>query len=178
MKNYFYILLLTILFLSSCSNKKTENTSNSVDKQELKTKLEDINRYMLQQEITMIDDYIKNQDLDFIRTGTGLRYVIINQNEGDLIKQGDMVTIEYEISSLDGNVIYTSANEGNKTFVVGRGGVESGLEEAILKLHKNDSAILIIPSHLAHGLVGDGNKIPPKSTLIYKLKVVENKVNK
>lgn len=176
MKGYYYILLM-ILFLFSCSEKKTENENNIIDKQEVKTKLEDINRYLLQKELMMIDNYIKNQDLDFIRTGTGLRYVIIDQNEGDLIKQGDVVTISYEISSLNGDIFYTSVNEGNKSFVVGRGGVESGLEEAILKLHIGDEALLIIPSHLAHGLVGDGNKIPAKTTLIYKLKVIENKRN-
>lgn len=176
MKNYLYIILI-LLFLFSCSDKQSDNKSNIVDKQQLKTKLEDVNRYLLQQEIAMIDDYIKNQNLDFIRTGTGLRYVVTKQNEGDLIKQGNVVTIDYEVSLLSGDVLYSSDNDGNKTFIVGRGGVESGLEEAILKLHNGDEAVLIIPSHLAHGLVGDGNKIPPKATLIYKLKVIENKVN-
>lgn len=171
-------MLLMSLFLFSCSDNKTEDKNNVIDKQEFRNKLEDVNRYMIQQEILVIDDYIKNQNLDFVRTGTGLRYVITKQNENNtLIKQGDVVTISYEISSLNGNVFYTSDNEGDKSFVVGRGGVESGLEEAILKLHEGDEAVLIIPSHLAHGLVGDGNRIPAKSTLIYKLKVVENKEN-
>lgn len=176
MKNYCYILLI-ILFVFSCSDKKTENKSNPVDKQEIKTKLEEVNRYWIQQELKMIDDFVNNQEIDFIRTGTGLRYAVTNQNRGDLIEQGDLVTISYEISSLKGDVFYTSDNEGYKTFIVGRGGVESGLEEAILKLHKGDEAQLIIPSHLAHGLLGDGDKIPAKTTLIYKLKVIENKRN-
>ena len=59
--------------------------------------------------------------------------------------------------------------------IVGRGGVESGLEEAVLKLRKNSSAILILPPHLAHGLIGDGNKIPPKAILVYKIKVIDIK---
>ena len=144
---------------------------------EIKDILEDFNRQLIAQEAKMIDDYVDKQDLDFVKTGTGLRYAIISQNEGELIKTGDMVTIEYEISSLNGYVYYSSKNEGNKSFIVGRGGVESGVEEAIIKLHVNDTAILIIPSHLAHGLVGDGKKIPAKSTLLYKLKVIENKIN-
>lgn len=175
MKKIYYILLIVLLF--SCSDKKTENKAKVIDKQEYKYDLEELNRYMLQQESMMIDDYIKSQNLDFIRTGTGLRYAIVENNNGILIKQGDLVTIKYEISSLNGKIFYTSDNDGYKTFIVGRGGVESGLEEAILKLHEGDEAVLIIPSYLAHGLVGDGNKIPAKTTLIYKLKIIENKVN-
>lgn len=176
MKKVYYILLMVLLF--SCSDKKTENKANVIDKQEYKNSLEELNRYMLQQESMMIDDYIKSQNLDFTKTGTGLRYAIMeNNNNNILIEQGDLVTIKYEVSSLDGKIFYTSDNDGYKTFLVGRGGVESGLEEAILKLHEGDEAVLIIPSYLAHGLVGDGNKIPAKTTLIYKLKVIENKVN-
>ena len=179
MKSFLNILIVSILlFIFSCSDRKENNQNDIVDKHELKTNIEDLNRYMIRQESIMIDNYIKNQKHDFIRTGTGLRYVITEQNEGDLIKQGDLVTIKYEVSSLNGDIFYSSDNDGYKTFIVGRGGVESGLEEAVLKLHRNDSAILIIPSHLAHGLVGDGNMIPAKSTLVYKLKVIDNKLNK
>ena len=177
MKNTCYILLFVALAFFSCVDKNEKKHVNVVDKQMLKNTLEDVNRYLLQQESKIIDDYICGQELDFIRTGTGLRYVVTDMNEGDLIKQGDVVTIEYEISSLSGDVFYSSVNEGVKTFVVGRGGVESGLEEAILKLRENESAILIIPSYLAHGLVGDGNMIPAKTTLLYKLKVIENRSN-
>ena len=63
-------------------------------------------------------------------------------------------------------------------FVVGHGGVESGLEEAVLHLHYGDEAEIVIPSHLAYGLTGDGNKIPINSTIVYKVKVVENQSNK
>ena len=74
---------------------------------------------------------------------------------------------------LNGDLIYSSKKDGNKTFLVGRGGVESGLEEAILKLCKNSVATLILPAHLAHGLIGDGNKVPPRATLVYRLKVID-----
>ena len=90
-----------------------------------------------------------------------------------MIESGDVVSLEYEIRLLNGKMIYSSKNDGIKTFLVGRGGVESGLEEAILKLRKNSVAILILPAHLAHGLLGDGNKVPARAALVYKLKVVD-----
>ena len=97
------------------------------------------------------------------------------EGDGDLIERGDIVTLEYEVDLITGDRVYSSKEDGNKTFVVGRGGVESGLEEAILKLRNNSVAVLILPSHLAHGLLGDGERIPPKSPIVYYVKVIDVK---
>lgn len=171
------VLFLLILVLFSCDNND-KIRQNCIDKQEIKQNninesLEKANRYLLIQESEQIDDYIERHDLNVIQTGTGLRYQIHNNGDGVLIKEGDVVTLEYEVRLLNGNLIYSSANDGDKTFLVGRGGVESGLEEAVLKLCKNSVATLILPAHLAHGLIGDGNKVPPRATLVYKLKIID-----
>ena len=91
--------------------------------------------------------------MNVVQTGTGLRYQIHEDGDGVLIKEGDIVTLEYEIGLLNGDMIYSSENDGVKTFMVGRGGVESGLEEAILKMYQvigkelkgNDSFPVYIP---------------------------------
>jgi FKBP-type peptidyl-prolyl cis-trans isomerase FkpA len=51
--------------------------------------------------------------------------------------------------------------------------VEAGLEEGILLMHKGGKAKFILPSHLAFGLIGDQNKIPGKSTLIYDVNLID-----
>ncbi|HOI87851.1 MAG TPA: FKBP-type peptidyl-prolyl cis-trans isomerase, partial [Lentimicrobium sp.] len=71
-----------------------------------------------------------------------------------------------------GDEIYNSDKDGLKEFLIGRGGVESGLEEGILLLRVGDKAKFIIPSHLGFGLLGDQNLVPPKSTLIYDLELI------
>jgi FKBP-type peptidyl-prolyl cis-trans isomerase FkpA len=58
---------------------------------------------------------------------------------------------------------------------VGRGGVESGLEEGILLLNEGGRAQFIMPPHLAHGLIGDDNQIPSRSIILYEIEVVEVK---
>lgn len=177
----YQIILLTFFIVAisffSCDNTRKREMDNVkiIDKNQLKDSLIEVNINMLLRESDLIDAYVTDNKLDVIRTGTGLRYQILEEGEGDMLKTGSLVTIEYEISLLNGDLIYSSDNDGVKSFVVGRGGVESGLEEAILKLRKNSAAILIIPSHLAHGIVGDGNKIPQRASLVYKLKVIDNK---
>lgn len=170
-------LIISVLLLLSCDNK-TNNYQKRIEnekdnKNDINQSLEKANRYLIVRETELIDDYIERHDMNVIQTGTGLRYQIISKGEGDLIKEGDVVTLEYELRMLNGDLIYSSKNDGNKRFLVGRGGVESGLEEAVLKLRKNSVAILILPAHLAHGLLGDGNKIPPRASLVYRLKVID-----
>ena len=71
-------------------------------------------------------------------------------------------------------MIYSSENNGIKSFVVGEGGVENGLDEAMTYLHYGDVAKLIIPFHLGYGLHGDDNKIPEYATLVYTIKIIDN----
>ena len=170
------VFIIIIFFFSSCNSGKNKKEVNQVvDEKELSLSLEELNRRMIQYESDLINEYVEKNSLNVIKTGTGLRYQILNEGEGELIKNGDIVSLEYELSLLSGELLYSSDNDGNKVFLVSRGGVESGLEEAILKLRKNSEAILILPSHLAHGLIGDGNRIPPKAILVYSIKVIDIK---
>ena len=79
------------------------------------------------------------------------------------------------IRLLNGETIYRSENKGIKEFLIGKGGVESGLEEGILLLHQGDKARFIIPSHLAFGLLGDSDKIPEKASLVYDVELIKIK---
>lgn len=166
----FFVLII----MCSCDNK-SQIDSQIIDKKILRESLIERNIELLSQESKLIDEYVKQNGYDVVRTGTGLRYHIINVGEGDFIKKGDNITLQYELRLLDGKIIYTSENNGLKTFTVGRGGVESGLEEAVLNLKKYSEAILILPSHLAFGFVGDGSRISHREVLIYKIKVIDIK---
>ena len=107
-------------------------------------------------------------------TGTGLRYQILKQGSEQKIEKGEKVTLEYELHSIAGDLIYSSENDGVKSFVVGEGTVESGLDEAMSYLHRGDVAKLIIPYHLGYGLHGDDDKIPEYATLVYTIKIIDN----
>ena len=51
--------------------------------------------------------------------------------------------------------------------------IESGLHEALKYMCTNDKALFILPSHLAHGLIGDQDKIPPLQSLIYDIHLIK-----
>ena len=161
-----------LLFLFSC--KENPKQSVPVTKQEMKSSMETANRYLLNEEEEEIDRYVKRHGLEMVSTGTGLRYQIIKQGSDRQIESGQIVCLEYELHSLQGELIYSSENEGYKKFKVGEGNVESGLDEAMTHLHYGDVAKIIIPFHLAYGLHGDDCSIPEYATLVYTVKIIDN----
>ncbi len=167
-----YLILLLLVSLFACNEKPKKPVE--IPKKEMKQSMETANRYLLNEEEEEIENYVQRHGLEMVRTGTGLRYQIIRQGDGKQIANGDVVSLDYELQSLKGEMIYSSDKEGVKTFKVGEGGVESGLNEAMAYLHYGDVAKLIIPFHLAYGLHGDDNRIPEYATLVYTIKVIEN----
>lgn len=168
-----YLIFMLLLAFFSCG-EKTQKQAETLSKSEMKSSMEKANRYLLNEEEADIDNYIKRHGLAMTSTGTGLRYQILKQGTERKIGKGERVTLEYELHSIAGDLIYSSEKEGVKTFVVGEGAVESGLDEAMTYLHQGDVAKLIIPFHLGYGLHGDDNRIPEYATLVYTIKITEN----
>ena len=174
MKKYCkYLVLLLLLSVFSCEEKPKEQPI-PVSKSEMKNSMETANRYLLNEEEEDIANYIKRHGLEMTSTGTGLRYQVLKSGSEKRIEKGEKVTLEYELCSIAGDLFYSSEKDGVKSFVVGEGGVESGLEEAMAYLHRGDEAKLIIPFHLAYGLHGDDNRIPEYATLVYTIKIIDN----
>ena len=183
LKFYYRIALIITLIVAALANMSCDSNNkgqkvDNVDRKQLKKEVEEANRNLVKLEQEVIDEYVKKSGVEFVKSGTGLRYYIENEGDGELIKHGDIVTMEYVSCLLNGDTLYSSKEDGLKVFMVGRGGVESGLEEAVLNLRKGNEAEIVIPSYLAHGLIGDGNRIPPKSTIVYKVKIIDNQTNK
>jgi FKBP-type peptidyl-prolyl cis-trans isomerase len=102
-------------------------------------------------------------------TNTGLWYEIVKKGNGTKAKAGQKATITYSVDLLDGTHCYSSDSLGLKTFKIGQGGVESGLEQGILLLSQGDSARFILPPYMAYGITGDGDRIGPRAILVYSV---------
>jgi FKBP-type peptidyl-prolyl cis-trans isomerase len=165
--------MLLLFSVFSCE-EKPQHQPVPISKNEMKNSMETANRYLLNEEEEDIANYIKRHGLEMTSTETGLRYQILKQGSEKRIEKGEKVTLEYELGSIAGDLFYSSEKDGVKSFVVGEGGVESGLDEAMTYLHWGDQAKLIIPFHLAYGLHGDDNRIPEYATLVYTIKVIDN----
>jgi FKBP-type peptidyl-prolyl cis-trans isomerase FkpA len=131
------------------------------------------NKQAMQFEDQKIRQYISRMGWHMKETGTGLRYMITESGHGPKATVGRVAHFDYELRLITGELCYSSQKTGPKEFRIGSGGVESGLEEGILLLHKGDRVKFILPSHLAFGLVGDQNKIPGRYSLIYDVHLID-----
>lgn len=169
-------LVVILLLVSSCKCNDNSEKSNLQDRRINSSQaLEKANKYLIRTENEDIENYIRRHQLEMEETGTGLRYKIIKRGDGPKAETGKIAVLEYQLRILTGDVIYSSDKDGLKIFKIGKGNVESGLEEVMHFLHEGDKVKLIIPAHLAYGLLGDNNKIPPKSTLVYDMELIEIK---
>ncbi len=169
------LLVFLLCSLSSCSNSQNRKEQPSRSSQISLERYIEINKQLVGEEQKIIAQYLEEENLDMLTTETGLWYTISVDGAGDDIVKGKVVTLDYQIWLLDGTLCYSSANDGQKAFLVGQGGVESGLEEGILLLKKGSKATFIMPPHLAHGLLGDDDRIPSRAILRYEIEVIDVK---
>jgi FKBP-type peptidyl-prolyl cis-trans isomerase len=175
-KTYYHLFLIIPLsiFISCKSDNGTTNSTSKVDKVKINQQFIKVNQQIVTKENDEMDFYQKSHQLPFVKTNFGVRYYVYKPSiTGDSIANGDVVTINYTLSLLDGTICYSSTTDGEKQFKVGMQDVEDGLHKAILKLKQGDKALLLIPSHLAHGLLGDSKKVPPQSPILYDIEILQ-----
>ncbi|WP_348824214.1 peptidylprolyl isomerase [Flavobacterium aestuarii] len=126
------------------------------------------------------------------KTSTGLQYVITHKNNGKKPAIGSTVYIHYAGFLEDGTLFDTSLEDVSKTFgkfdparaaanqyipipfQAGRkDGLIPGFIEGIEKMAIGDKAVLFIPSHLAYGEAGAGDVIPPNTSIIFEIELMD-----
>lgn len=173
-KRLIYVLGLSSFIFVACQPSEKEKTKKSLpfNEEAIKNQFVKANQQLVQKESDEMDYYGKSHQMNFVKTNSGIRYFVYEPSaKGDSIKNGDEITMAYKLSLIDGTECYSSKTEGKKTFLVGQENIESGIHKAVLYLKKGDKAIILIPSHLAHGLLGDYKKIPPQMPIVYDIQI-------
>ncbi|MCC6384503.1 MAG: FKBP-type peptidyl-prolyl cis-trans isomerase [Bacteroidia bacterium] len=162
-----------MLVLSACSSciHNQENDQQATPA-EMKERLIRANRIFVKNQLDDIDGYIATNELKTDSTQTGLRYFINRTGEsGKRASVQDIAGIRYKVQLLDGRDCYTADSSLYREFDLSQDDIPSGLREGILMMNEGDKAMFIIPSHLAFGLTGDGDCIPPNAALIINVKL-------
>jgi len=166
-----FTLLLFSLLLSCNNPAPTGVIQNSTTKQEDTNPFILGNQKILELENEDIELFLKRYKWNMKQTNTGLRYEIMHKGTGANISIGETVTLTYSTFWLNGKEIYNSNDDGEKQFTVEKSEEIAGLHEAVQLMSRGAEARLIIPSHLAYGASGDGNRIKPYQTIVMKIKV-------
>jgi FKBP-type peptidyl-prolyl cis-trans isomerase len=106
-------------------------------------------------------------------TASGLKYAIIKDGDGPAVEKEKQVVVHYSGYLLNGTKFDSSVERDEPlTFMAGVGQVIPGWDEGLLLLKKGSKARFVIPDSLAYG-ERDLGKIPPHSTLIFDVEIVD-----
>ncbi len=103
---------------------------------------------------------------------SGLQYEVITEGTGKKAKATDQVKCHYEGTLIDGTLFDSSVQRGQPA-VFGVNQVIPGWVEALQLMPEGSKWKLYIPSNLGYGAQGAGEMIPPHSTLVFEVELIE-----
>lgn len=136
-----------------------------------------------------IDKFVADNNLKVTKTASGLNYYVTTPTTGQMPVAGDTVVVNYTGKVMGQTKFFeTSVKEiamtDKKSFnptrpyapirvAVGAHAVIPGWDEGLLLMHKGEKFTLIIPSALAYGEQGMMPVIPPFSSLVFDMEIVD-----
>ena len=103
---------------------------------------------------------------------SGLQYEVITEGNGKKPSATDRVKCHYEGTLIDGTLFDISIKRGEPA-IFGVNQVITGWVEALQLMTEGAKWKLFIPSELAYGAQQAGEMIPPHSTLIFEVELIE-----
>lgn len=107
---------------------------------------------------------------------SGLEIEVLRQGSGDVATNGSTCVMHYVGTLVDGKEFDSSRKRGTPfEFRLGAGMVIQGWEEGIRGMREGELRRLKIPPDLAYGKRGHPPVIPPESTLVFEVELLEVK---
>lgn len=144
-----------------------------------------------QEKILKENEKIQNTWPEAISTQSGLKYVILEEGEGETPSEGDKIQVLYSGSTLEGKKFVSTQEHGRPeygsepeifTFEIGKSSINPGFDEAMTEMKKGEKRILILPAALSYSVQGyygpekEGEQrffLSPNTTLIYEVAIIE-----
>lgn len=105
---------------------------------------------------------------------SGTLYADLSPGEGSEASEGKSITVEYTGWVHEGAMFDSSLlREVPFSFTLGAGEVIEGWEEGLIGLRPGSKRLLMIPPSAAYGASGAGASIPPYSTLVFLVEVLD-----
>ena len=167
----FWVLILLLIF--ACNQEQTKVKPKEKDWS--KGHSVSYNKEINEREQLSIALYLEHhKELKVTTTSTGLRFAKIKVNpKGNLGTPGKIASVILKITLIDGTPCYETDSSYFDEIPIDHNDKESGLNEGLKMLRTGEKAKMILPNHLAHGLIGDLGKIPPLAIILVDVELVE-----
>ncbi len=174
--------IVFIAFLFSCKSEKVPKTATAPSFNASKEINEEVISRLSQYYITnpshpahfeqnKIVDYAMQEGLDLIKTESGLFYQVVKKGIGAKLSKSEQLSVHYRGRLLNGKEFDSSYGRGEPIqFKIGQ--MIAGWNEGLTYLSHGDSAVFVIPSHLAYGKDGFPGFVGPNEILVFDLVIL------
>ena len=121
---------------------------------------------------------VAQADPPFQLTPQGARYKDLQPGTGDSAEPGDVATIHFtgwlDDNGKEGRQIYNTRKEHRPiSFVIGTDRVMPGWNEGVIGMRQGGKRLVMLPPALGYGGRGAQDAVPPGSSLIFVIDLVE-----
>lgn len=160
-KKLWFVVVVLALALSACGDEGDPLP-------------EDANGQVETDEEAAADDVDECTRGETVENETGLKIQDLECGSGDKAVRNTLVTVHYTGTLEDGTKFDSSHDRSEPfQFVLGAGNVIQGWDEGVVGMLVGGTRKLTIPPELGYGEAGAGGVIPPNSTLIFEIELLE-----
>lgn len=190
MKNISGLLVLLSFFLSSCGGSAGEAPPGALqedaaapppDEDEwilrLSGELTADPQTQAEKDRNAIVNYAIDERLDVKPTASGLFYQVLREGEGEPLRWGDRVRVNYRGFFPESGVEFDASRRRGEPMEFYIGNVIDGWNEGLQLLRPGARALFLVPSHLAYGAEGMKDSkgkvlVPPNAVLGFEVEVL------
>lgn len=132
------------------------------------------NKELNAKEKTAIEALMKQEAKEYIASESGFWYYYNNKTTVDSLKTpvfGDIINYNYNIKTLNGNVIYSTEELKTQTYAMDKQELFTGLREGLKLMKTGETVTFLFPSQKAYGYYGDENKIGRNTPLVCQVTI-------
>ncbi len=168
------LAILTVLFILSCDGPEPRRPIRVKTGSFIRESVER-NKKLLAKEEKLIQDIIAKDSLHTYKASANSSwyyYETKNENSDYMPKTDDVVTLSYNITSLQNDTIYSFAEIDTLIYVVDKQDLFPGLRNSIKLLKEKETALFLFPSSMGFGYHGDNDKIGPNIPLKSTISII------
>lgn len=172
MKPFFYIVLC--LLLVACEGPEPRRPVKVRSGSFMEASVTR-NKELLAAEEARIMRLIEADSLhEYHASAAGAWFYYIRENSDVTYKPqaGDLVTMTYDLRTLDNDTLYSMDEIGIKKYLVDKEELFQGLRNSVKLLQEHEAATFFFPSSLGFGYHGDNGKIGPNEPLIATINIL------
>jgi FKBP-type peptidyl-prolyl cis-trans isomerase len=139
-----------------------------------------LNKAQLDKDSKLIEDYLTKNNLKAQKTKWGTYIVVSTEGAGANISNADVAVVNYTGRTLDSGKVFDSNidpafmhPQPYEVNIAEMGSIILGWTDALLQLKKGSKATIFVPSTLAYGANGKGDKIKPNDNLVFDMEIID-----